>query len=165
MISRVVFASLMAVAMAGTFAGTAMAQGQGGRNRPAQQPPAQPQTGPDGLQKREERFPQNVTWTATAINGKPVSGASRPSLQLDGNFRLRGFGGCNTYSATAYPLREQKLAVGPVALTKRACDKATMDAEKLFLTALRQTDSWTYDQGALVLKTDRGVTLRFERTL
>ncbi len=160
--SRVVLATLLAVACAGT----ALAQGQGGNRRPGQQPQAQPpQTGPDGLPKREERFPQNVTWTATAINGRAVEGAARPSFILDANFRMRGFGGCNTYSATAYPLRDQKIAVGPIALTKRACDKAVMDAEKVFLTALRATDSWGFDQGALILKTERGATLRFERTL
>ncbi len=50
-----------------------------------------------------------------SLNGKPFAGADRPSFIIDKQYRARGFGGCNTFAATAFPLKEQHLAVGPLA--------------------------------------------------
>src|SRR5690349_1812109 len=77
------------------------------------------------MQKQDKIFPVGTTWTAVDLNGKPFPG-ERPSFTVDQQFRAKGFGGCNTFSATAYPLRDQRLAVGPFAMTKRSCDKALM---------------------------------------
>ena len=98
---------------------------------------------------------------AVSLNNKPFSG-DRPSFTLDDQFRARGFGGCNTFSATAYPLREQRFAVGPLALTKKACDKSVMAAEQQFLVALRHSAQWDIVGSSLVIKTQNG-ELRFER--
>lgn len=111
--------------------------------------------------KEDKLFPQNVTWSSA---GSHAAAASRPAFILDSNFRLKGFSGCNNFSATAYPLKGQAIAVGPLALTKKACDGATMAAERAFLTALRSTQQWDVEAGMLVLKSPRG-TLRFERAL
>jgi heat shock protein HslJ len=100
---------------------------------------------------------------AVSLNGKPFSG-ERPTFILDEQFRLRGFGGCNTFSATAYPLREQRFAVGPFALTKKACDKALMDQEKNFLIALRTSVQWDTVAGDLVIKSQNG-ELKFQRSI
>ena len=81
---------------------------------------------------------------------------------VDQNLRGTGFAGCNTYSASAYPLRQQGFAVGPVAVTKRACDKAVMDFERNFLLALRGSRQWDLVEGRLVLKTAAG-EIRFDR--
>ena len=64
--------------------------------------------------QREKQFPVPSNWTAVSLNGKPFGGRDRPTFSLDQQYRAKGFGGCNTYSATSYPLREQRLAVGPV---------------------------------------------------
>lgn len=111
--------------------------------------------------KEDKLFPQNITWSSVASH---AAAASRPAFILDGNFRLKGFSGCNNFSATAYPLKGQALAVGPIALTRKACDGATMAAERAFLTALRGTQQWDIEAGILVLKSGRGA-LRFERAL
>ena len=76
---------------------------------------------------------------------------------------MRGFGACNTYSATAYPLQQQAFAVGPIALTQRECPKATMDVEKAFLLALRTAQQWDTEPGKLVIAGQNG-KLVFERT-
>ncbi|HKH32934.1 MAG TPA: META domain-containing protein [Beijerinckiaceae bacterium] len=126
---------------------------------PQKQPPKN-----EGLAPRQEKtFPTKVAWMAVSLNGKPFSG-ERPTFILDEQFRLRGFGGCNTFSATAYPLREQRFAVGPFALTKKACDKALMDQEKNFLIALRTSVQWDTVAGDLVIKSQNG-ELKFQRSI
>ena len=98
-----------------------------------------------------------------SLNGKPFSG-DRPSFTLDQQFRAKGFAGCNTYAATAYPLREQGLAVGPFALTKKKCDSSIMAVEHAFLVALRSAAKWDIEGPVLTVKSQNG-ELRFERAL
>lgn len=112
-----------------------------------------------------KKFPFDIQWIAVSINNKPFPGdrSERPTLSLDETLRVRGFGSCNTYSATAYPLQQQRFAVGPIALTKRECSKEVMAAEKLFLVALRTAQQWDTDEGKLVITGQSG-QLVFERT-
>ena len=70
----------------------------------------------------------------------------------------------NTFSASAYPMREQNFAVGPIALTKRDCDKGLAAFERSFLTALRAARSWDLVNGRLVIKGGAG-EVQFERAL
>jgi heat shock protein HslJ len=126
-------------------------------------PQKKPQQGEGPAPRQEKTFPTKVSWLAISLNGKPFSG-ERPTFILDEQFRLRGFGGCNTFSAVAYPLREQRFAVGPFALTKKACDKALMDQEKNFLIALRTSVHWDTVAGDLVIKSQNG-ELKFQRSI
>ncbi len=143
----------------------ATAEAQTRRRAPAQQQQQgeQQQQSP-GPKKEEKRFPVPSSWVALSLNGKPYDGADRPTFSLDQQYRAKGFGGCNTYSATAYPLREQGLAVGPFALTKKSCDKAAMSAEQAFLVALRTSAKWDITGSTLIIRTGNG-ELRFERSL
>ena len=113
--------------------------------------------------KQEKQFPLGGSWTAVSIGGKPP-GANRPTLLVDDNLRGTGFSGCNIFSATAYPLREQAFAVGPIALTKKACDTGQMASERAFLVALRAAQKWDLVEGRLII-TGGGGELRFERGL
>ena len=133
---------------------------------------AQSQTAPQSAapgpgkvpQPRQEKiFPVGSSWTAVSLNGKPFSG-DRPSFTLDQQFRAKGFAGCNTYAATAYPLREQGLAVGPFALTKKKCDSSVMAVEHAFLVALRSAAKWDISGPVLTVQGQNG-ELRFERAL
>lgn len=114
--------------------------------------------------KEEKRFPLGAAWIAVSVNGKPIGGTERPSFTLDDQFRVRGFAGCNSFSATAFPLKDQGIAVGPLAMTKRSCDKGLMAAETSFLGALRTAQKWDTVIGSLVLKGPAG-ELKFERSL
>jgi heat shock protein HslJ len=129
--------------------------------RRQQMPPRgeQPQEAPPP--KQEKNFPLGASWTATQMNGKPIN-AYRATLKVDSNLRGTGFGGCNTFSAAAYPLRQQGFAVGPIAVTKMACDKGASDFERNYLLALRSVRQWDLVEGRLVLKTANG-ELRFDR--
>lgn len=113
--------------------------------------------------KAQKIFPSDSTWMAVSLNGKPFGG-ERPSFLLDKQFRAKGFGGCNTFSATAYPLMEQHIAVGPFALTKRTCDKSLMATEQAFFMALRTASVWDLQGTLLVMKGPNG-ELKFERSL
>lgn len=135
----------------------AQRRGRGGNERPPQPdtyiPPAQ----------QEKTFPLGGAWAAVSLNGKPVADR-RATFHVDANLRGTGFGGCNTFSAASYPLRQQGFAVGPLALTKRTCDKAMLDFERSYLTALRGARNWDLVNGKLVIKGAAG-EVQFDRTL
>ena len=105
--------------------------------------------------QQDKIFPLSSSWVAVSLNGKPFGG-ERPTSRSTTSFAPRGFGGCNNYSATAYPLREQGMAVGPFALTKKACDKGAMASEQAFLVALRTAANGTSTARTLIIKTQNG---------
>lgn len=142
----------------GTLSGVSAQQSKEGRN------PERPGALQDIKKKEEKRFPLGMAWIATSMNGKPWGGTERPAFSIDEQFRVRGFGGCNSFSTTAFPLREQGIAVGPLALTKRNCDKTVMASEMAFLTALRTSAKWDLQIGSLVIRGPNG-ELKFERSL
>lgn len=129
----------------------------------AQQAKPQTQVVAPKPRQQDKIFPLGATWVAVSLNGRPFSG-DRPSFTLSPQFRATGFGGCNNYSATAYPLREQTLAVGPFALTKKACPGNLNSLEQAFLVALRSAQKWDQQGSTLTIQTANGV-LRFERAL
>ena len=110
---------------------------------------------PIPIPQQEKTFPLGASWSLVAMNGKPVQ-ERRATLIVDQNLRGTGFGGCNTFSASAYPLRQQSFAVGPIAVTRRSCDKGTLDFERAFLMALRSAQKWDLVSGRLVLKGGAG---------
>lgn len=109
----------------------------------------------------ETPFPEGISWTLTQMNGKPVSGDA-PSLKIDENKRGTGYSGCNTFSAALYPIRGQRLLMGPAAMTKRACPPAQMNLERLYITILRTGPNWSLDAQDLIVKSKAG-SLRFKR--
>lgn len=156
-------ASLVATSQAqAQMGGAGIGYGKGNR-RPGGEDKKAPQYVP-GAQAQEKTFPLDSTWTAVSLNGKPFSGIDRPSFIVDKQYRARGYGGCNTFAATAFPLKEQHIAVGPLALTKKSCDKALSASEQAFLIALRTAGAWDLVGPQLVLKSPNG-ELRFDRAL
>jgi heat shock protein HslJ len=143
------------VALAIAPAALAQVPARGGRSAPPQGDVPPP--------RQEKPFPVGASWIAVSLNGKAFSG-DRPSFTLDQQFRAKGFSGCNTYSATAYPLKQQGIAVGPFAVTKKACDKGLMALEQAFLVALRTSEKWETQGSTLIIRTQNG-ELRFERAL
>jgi len=122
---------------------------------PAAPPAAQPQ-------KEEKTFPKDSNWTLRMMNGKPLPAGAEATLKIDGQFRGSGFSGCNTWSATMWPVRNQRFAVGPVALTKKQCDASAMAFERAYLTTLHNQSSWDLVNGMLEVKSASG-TLSFAR--
>ncbi len=159
MIRRLGYAAALAVMAAPLLTPTdALAQRR--QQMPSREELGTPQSAPIP-QQQEKNFPLGASWSAVSLNGKPIADR-RATLQVDASLRGTGFGGCNTFSASAYPLRAQGFAVGPLALTKRTCDKGLSDFERSYLTALRATQKWDLVDGKLVLKGGAG-ELRFDR--
>lgn len=150
--------AIAVLALAGSWSCGANAQVQ--RPSPAKQPS---DADVPSLTKQPKQFPVGMQWTLVSLNGKAVS-ANRPTLMIDDALRARGFSGCNTFSATAYPLNQQRFAVGPIALTKRSCDKGVMDVERTFLVLFRTAAVWDVKDGQLVIQGNNG-SLKFERAL
>jgi heat shock protein HslJ len=119
---------------------------------------------PPPSKKDDKQFPLGNAYVAVSLNGKPFTGAEKPGFTLDKQFRVRGFGGCNAYTAVAYPLKQQGIAVGPITFTKRSCAKELMDAETAFLTALRTAQKWDLVSGRLVFKGPNGEIV-FDRSI
>jgi heat shock protein HslJ len=126
--------------------------------------PAAPQK-PGALAPRQDKvFDIGVTWMAVSLNGKAFAGPDRPSFSIDKQFRARGFGGCNTFAATAFTLREQRLAVSPLTWTKKKCAPAVMASEMAFFQAIRYAVQWDQQGSTLIVKSQNG-ELRFERAI
>ena len=81
---------------------------------------------PKPLPPLQKNFPLDQTWSLRELNGKPVPSGLDASLKIDGALRGSGFTGCNSWSATLYPVKDQHLMVGPFALTKKQCAKDVM---------------------------------------
>ena len=147
-------AALAAVAM--TLASSALAL-----------PPAKPQdedNTPKPLPPLQKNFPLDQTWSLRELNGKPVPPGLDASLKIDGALRGSGFTGCNSWSATLYPVKDQHLMVGPFALTRKQCPKDVMAIEFGFLSNLTQSPTWDLVNGELVIKGPRG-SARLARSL
>jgi len=119
---------------------------------------------PQPLPPQQKNFPLDETWQLRELNGKPIPPDLDVSLKIDSAYRGSGFTGCNSWSATIYPVKDQHLAVGPYALTKKKCDKDTTEVEFGFLSALLQMPTYDLVNGELVIKGPRG-SLRFARSL
>ena len=146
-----------AVAAALCFATTVYAAGQKG-------PQSEEDDTPKPLPPLQKNFPLDQTWSLRELNGKPVPPGLDISLKIDGTLRGSGFTGCNSWSATLYPVKDQHLAVGPYALTKKQCAKDVMQVELGFLSALVGSPVWDLVNGDLVIKGPRGA-LRLARSL
>jgi heat shock protein HslJ len=95
------------------------------------------------------------------ILGSPQDEQQR---KIDGSLRGSGFTGCNSWSATPYPVKDQHLMVGPFALTKKQCAKDVMAIEMGFLSTLIGNPTWDLVNGDLVIKGPRGAA-RLARSL
>jgi heat shock protein HslJ len=123
--------------------------------------------GPPAVQiGKEKLFPVNTNWVADSLDGKQLwSGPDRPSIYVDKQLRMKGYDGCNMFSVTAYPLKAQKLVVGPLAVAKQTCDKPVVDAERSFLNAVRGAKEWDMEGANVLIVKGLGGTVRFERGL
>jgi heat shock protein HslJ len=119
---------------------------------------------PKPLPPLQKNFPLDQTWSLRELNGKPVPDGLDASLKIDGALRGSGFTGCNSWSATLYPVKDQHLMVGPFAMTKKQCPKDVMAIEMGFLSSLIGNPTWDLVNGDLVIKGPRG-SIRLARSL
>ncbi|MBV9519591.1 MAG: META domain-containing protein [Hyphomicrobiales bacterium] len=133
----------------------------------AQKTSSKDEDGPPAVQiGKEKLFPVNTNWVADSLDGKQLwSGADRPSIYVDKQLRMKGYDGCNMFSVTAYPLKAQKIVVGPLAIGRQSCDKTSVAAERSFLNAVRGAKEWDMEGANTLIVKGLGGTVRFERGL
>jgi heat shock protein HslJ len=131
----------------------------------AQKTSSNGEEGPPAVQiGKEKLFPVNTNWVVDSLDGKQLwSGADRPSIYIDKQLRMKGFDGCNFFSVTAYPLKAQKLVVGPLAIARQSCGNVA--AERSFLNAVRGAKEWDMEGANTLIVKGLGGTVRFERGL
>ena len=112
----------------------------------------------------EQQFPFGATWILDNIDGKPVAGDT-PSFMVDDKLRATGFGGCNTFSMALYPIKEQKLAAGAIATTRKQCGKPVDDLERSMLVGLHSLPTWKLEPNGDLTVKGQTSTMRFRRGL
>ena len=118
---------------------------------------------PKALEPEQKQFPTKVAWTLSALDTEKIDLGLNISFTVDGNYRASGFSGCNSWSATMYPLKNQRLATGPYAVTRKSCDKATNEREYRILSIFASGPNWDLVGDQLVVKGQQG-TLYFTRS-
>ena len=133
-------------------------------------PGPEQQSGEQGEKKDAEKkdayespFPTKMDWVLASANGK--SPPVEATMAIDENLRGTGSAGCNNWSATLYPVKGHRLAMGPVALTKKSCSPEVTAFERLFLTILHSGPTWELKGSTLTVKHPQAGTLVFNRGL
>jgi heat shock protein HslJ len=90
-------------------------------------------------------------WTLVEIDGQSVpQGVDPPLVHFEGG-KLRGFAGCNRFTASVAETKPGEIDVGAAAAEKKACPPPQMDLERKFLTQLDAVNRYSYVAGQLAL--------------
>jgi len=98
-------------------------------------------------------------WTVTGYNNgrgaltSPIAGTTLTATFLADT--VAGSAGCNDYNGS-YTLDGDKVTIGPLATTRKACDQAIMDQETEFLTALQTPATVEQSGGTVTLRDAAG---------
>lgn len=101
----------------------------------------------------------DIVWTVTSIGGEPVPAGERLTFSIAADQRVGGSGGCNNYFTEASFEEDTRLAFGPVAGTRMACEPAVMALESRFFAALAATRGYELSGDSLRLLDAAGVPL------
>lgn len=111
-----------------------------------------PPTLPKPMDSKASRpFPMNRTFAAVSYKDQAFKD-DRPTILVSDSYRGTGFSACNNWSATIIPRADQRMAIGPVAISKRKCAERLMHNEQVFLFVMRTSVEWSYDGYTLTLK-------------
>lgn len=102
-------------------------------------------------------------WIVTAIDGRPPAGGTSPSIAFTSG-RVSGQAPCNAFTG-AYTLGAERLEIGELAVTRRACAEDVMAQERTMLAVLREVDQFGLAaDGTMRLRTadGRGLVARRE---
>lgn len=100
--------------------------------------------------KRSLPFPLGRAFIAVSYKDQAFKD-DRPTLLISPQLRGSGFSACNNWSATVIPRADQRMAVGPVALTRRKCDDRLMHNEQVYIFVMQTAQAWYYDGRLLTL--------------
>ena len=112
---------------------------------------------------------EGTLWRLTQYLGPDGTAVSVPqAISASATFAdgvVSGNAGCNDYTG-GYTVDGDKLTIGPLAVTRKACGPAETAVETVFLTTLGRVATYTVSGGSLELKTaDAKVGLTFAATV
>lgn len=90
-------------------------------------------------------------WQLVSIDGQPVPADAKPPLIHFERDSIRGFAGCNRFTASIKETAPGVIEVGPAAATRMACPGPEMDLEQKFLAQLGKAKGYTFLAGRLAL--------------
>lgn len=100
-------------------------------------------------------------WIVTGYNnGKQAVVSPMTGTTLTATFTadtVSGSAGCNDYNGP-YTLDGDKVTIGPLATTRKACEQPVMDQETAFLTALQTPATVEQNGGIVTLRNAAGAT-------
>ena len=102
---------------------------------------------------------EQTAWRAVGIETLVPVGGSEPTISFASG-RLRGSGGCNTYSGT-YALTGGSFDADSITATLRECEDRVSELERMFLRVLVSADTVTIDTEAGLVLAGPGGTVRF----
>lgn len=105
-------------------------------------------------------------WQLVEVDGQSLpAGVEAPLIHFETD-GVRGFAGCNRFTATVKETKPGEIDIGPGAATQKACPPPQMELEQTFLARLEAVDRYTYLAGQLALswrKDDEGGILLFRK--
>lgn len=90
-------------------------------------------------------------WQLVSIDDQPLPADSKPPVIHFEREGIRGFAGCNRFTASVKETAPGVIEVGPAAATRMACPGPEMDMEQQFLAALAKVNGYTFLAGQLAL--------------
>jgi heat shock protein HslJ len=90
-------------------------------------------------------------WQLVSIGGQPLPADSKAPVIHFEREGIRGFAGCNRFSASVKETAPGVIEVGPPAATRMACPGPEMDLEQQFLAELAKVNGYTFLAGRLAL--------------
>ncbi|MBJ7258181.1 MAG: META domain-containing protein [Chthoniobacterales bacterium] len=97
-----------------------------------------------------------TSWTVTKFGGQAPLAGHPISLEFDAEGKIGGNGSCNRFGGTC-KIDGDKIEVGPLRSTRRACEPNVMRQEHAFLQLLTAAGTWVIDpQGNLFLRGEAG---------
>ena len=90
-------------------------------------------------------------WQLVSIDSQPLPADTKPPVIHFDRDGIRGFAGCNRFTASVKETAPGVIQVGPPAATRMACPGPEMDLEQAFLAGLAKTNGYTFLAGRLAL--------------
>ena len=120
----------------------------------------------DGHALRNGNMLPDAHDSATDENPNPAADMFTPTLDINESGKISGSDGCNRYAGGLVFGHDGKVRTAPQAgiSTLMACPGAAGRVSALFVSLLHAVQSWTIEEGSLVLHTADGKTIRLRQT-
>ena len=105
-------------------------------------------------------------WTLVEMGGQPLAKDLDPPLVHFEGQKLRGFAGCNRFTAPVTESKPGEIDIGAAGAEKKACPAPQMELEQKFLAELDAVNRYSYVAGQLALTWqdgDKSGTLLFRK--